>query len=344
MRFFTGQSEPDPMLDVVKYLRDGWLEPVETPMSATTETIIADVRQFNRFYTRTIGVLGEHLVGGEVSLIEARVLYEIMHGDGLLAADLVKILGVDFGYLSRILALFEKRGWIKRERSENDARKSHLLLTAKGRKTYAILNQQARDEVAKLLEPLTLPQQQQLQTHLRQVQSLLNPTATPKLTLRTHRAGDMGWIIQRHGAVYEQEYGFNSNFEALVAEICAKFLRELDPMAERCWIAELDGVPVGTIMLVRASEGIAKLRLLLVEDSARGHGVGRRLVEECVDFARQAGYRCITLWTQSNLTAARKLYQSVGFECIGSEPNTSFGPSLIAETWTLHFDRAVSKA
>jgi DNA-binding MarR family transcriptional regulator/GNAT superfamily N-acetyltransferase len=293
------------------------------------------VRQFNRFYTRTIGVLGEHLAGGDVSLIEARVLYELAHGDGLLATDLVKLLGVDFGYLSRILALFEKRGWIKRERSENDARKSHVLLTAKGRKTYAILNQQARDEVAKLLEPLPLPQQQQLQSHLRHVQSLLNPEIAPTVTLRTHRAGDMGWIIQRHGALYEKEYGFNSEFEALVAEICAKFLREFDASAERCWIAELGGAPVGTIMLVRGSEDVAKLRLLLVEDSARGHGVGRMLVQACVDFARQAGYRSITLWTQSNLIAARKLYQSAGFECVASEAHTSFGQSLVGETWTM---------
>lgn len=311
---------------------------METAMSATTEAIIADVREFNRFYTRTIGVLGEGLLGGEISLSEARVLYEIANGDGLLAADLVKVLGVDFGYLSRILSLFEKRGWIKRERSESDARKSHLLLTAKGRKAFATLNQQARDEVAKLLEPLPLPQQQQLQAHLRQVQSLLNVDSAPTVTLRTHRAGDMGWIIQRHGALYETEYGFNSEFEALVAEICAKFLREYDPAVERCWIAELGGVPVGTIMLVRGTEGVAKLRLLLVEDSARGHGVGRLLVEACVNFARQAGYRSMTLWTQSHLSAARKLYQSVGFECVASEPHTSFGQSLQGETWTLSFD------
>jgi DNA-binding MarR family transcriptional regulator/GNAT superfamily N-acetyltransferase len=313
-------------------------------MSATTEAIIADVRQFNRFYTRTIGVLGEGLLGGECSLSEARVLYEIAHGDGLLATDLVKVLGVDFGYLSRILAVFEKRGWIKRERSESDARKSHVMLTAKGRKTFATLNQQARDEVAKLLEPLPLPQQQQLQAHLRHVQSLLNPDAAPKVTLRTHRAGDMGWIVQRHGVLYEKEYGFNTDFEALVAEICAKFLREYDASVERCWIAELGGVPVGTIMLVRGAEGVAKLRLLLVEDSARGHGVGRMLVEECVNFARQAGYRSITLWTQSNLIAARKLYQSVGFECVGSEAHTSFGQPLVAETWTLQLEEAASAA
>lgn len=313
-------------------------------MSATTESIIADVRQFNRFYTRTIGVLGEGLLDGACSLSEARVLYEIAHGDGLLAADLVKTLGVDFGYLSRILAVFEKRGWLKRERSESDARKSHLLLTAKGRKAFATLNQQARDEVAKLLEPLPLPQQQQLQEHLRQVQSLLNPAPAPTATLRTHRAGDMGWIIQRHGVLYEKEYGFNSEFEALVAEICAKFLRELDPATERCWIAELGGVAVGTVMLVRGAEGVAKLRLLLVEESARGHGVGRLLVQECVKFARQAGYRSMTLWTQSNLVAARKLYQSVGFECVGSEVHSRFGPSLIAETWTLDFDRSQPSA
>jgi DNA-binding MarR family transcriptional regulator/GNAT superfamily N-acetyltransferase len=313
-------------------------------MSATTETIIADVRQFNRFYTRTIGVLGEGLLGGECSLSEARVLYEIAHGDRLLATDLVKILGVDFGYLSRILAVFEKRGWIKRERSESDARKSHVLLTAKGRKAFAALNQQAHDEVAKLLEPLSLPRQQQLQAHLRQVQTLLSPDPAPAVTLRTHRAGDMGWIIQRHGVLYEKEYGYNWNFEALIAEICAKFLREYDPSAERCWIAELGGVPVGSIMLVRDSESIAKLRLLLVEDSARGHGVGRKLVEECVNFARQAGYRSITLWTQNDLIAARKLYQSVGFECVGSEAHSSFGQPTVAETWTLQLAEATSSA
>ncbi len=245
-------------------------------MNAASETIIADVRQFNRFYTRTIGVLGNNLLGGDYSLTELRVLYEIANGDNVMAADLVRTLGMDFGYLSRILAQFEKRGWLKRERSEDDARKSHLLLTAKGRKAFATVNQQSRDEVAKLLEPLPWHQQLQLQAHLRQVQALLSPQpTTPAVRLRTHRAGDMGWIIQRHGALYEKEYAFNSEFEALVAEICAKFLREFDAATERCWIAELGDEPVGTIMLVRGPDGMAKLRLLLVEDSARGHGVGR---------------------------------------------------------------------
>ena len=307
-------------------------------MSAASESIIADIRQFNRFYTRTIGVLGNQLLGGDYSLAEVRVLYEIANGDNLMATDLVRTLGMDFGYVSRILALFEKRGWLKRERSEEDARKSHLLLTAKGRKVFATVNQQARDEVAKLLEPLPWHQQLQLQAHLRQVQTLLDPHPTTRsVKLRTHRAGDMGWIIQRHGALYEKEYGFNSDFEALVAEICARFLRELDPATERCWIAELGDNPVGTIMLVRGTEGMAKLRLLLVEDSARGLGVGRTLVQACINFAREAGYQGVTLWTQSNLLAARRLYEAAGFELTHSEPHFSFGQSLVAETWNLSF-------
>lgn len=308
-------------------------------MNAASETIIADIRQFNRFYTRTIGVLGNNLLGGDYPLTELRVLYEIANGDNVMAADLVRTLGLDFGYLSRILAQFEKRGWLKRERSEDDARKSHLLLTAKGRKAFATVNQQSRDEVAKLLEPLPWHQQLQLQAHLRQVQALLSPQpTTPAVRLRTHRAGDMGWIIQRHGALYEKEYAFNSEFEALVAEICAKFLREFNATKERCWIAELGDEPVGTIMLVRGPDGMAKLRLLLVEDSARGHGVGRTLVNECVSFAREAGYKGVTLWTQSNLFAARKLYTAAGFKLDKSEAHTSFGQSLTGETWTLMFE------
>lgn len=304
-------------------------------MNAASETIIADIRQFNRFYTRTIGVLGNNLLGGDYSLAELRVLYEIANGEDVMAADLVRTLGMDFGYVSRILAQFEKRGWLKRERSEDDARKSHLLLTAKGRKAFAAVNQQSRDEVAKLLEPLPWHRQVQLQAHLRQVQSLLTPRpTTPTVRLRTHRAGDMGWNIQRHGELYAKEYGFNSDFEALVAEICAKFLREFDPTAERCWIAELGDEPVGTVMLVRGADGIAKLRLLLVEDSARGHGVGRMLVQECLSFARQAGYKGVTLWTQSNLLAARKLYAAAGFKLEKSEPHNSFGQALVGETWT----------
>lgn len=309
-------------------------------MSAPSDSIIADVRQFNRFYTQTIGVLGNGLLGCGFSLSELRVLYEIAHGQNMMAADLVRILAMDFGYLSRILAMFEKRGFLKRQRSEEDARKSLLVLTARGRKAFEVINQQARDEIAKLLEPLPSAQQLQLQSHLRQVQTLLDPNAKPaEVKLRTHRPGDMGWIIQRHGALYAKEYNYNAEFEALVAEICAKFLREFDAAVERCWIAELGDVPVGSVMLVRGPDGLAKLRLLLVEDSARGLGVGRLLVQECVNFAREAGYKGMTLWTQSDLFAARRLYELAGFKRVNSEPHVSFGQSLVAETWTLSFEQ-----
>lgn len=307
-------------------------------MSAASDAVIADVRQFNRFYTRTIGVLGNGLLGGGFSLSELRVLYEVANGQDVMAADLVRNLGMDFGYVSRMLAMFEKRGFLKRQRSDSDARKSLLVLTARGRKAFDAINQQARDEIAKLLEPLASTQQLQLQSHLRQVQALLDPAAKPaEVKLRTHRAGDMGWIIQRHAALYEKEYAFNAEFEALVAEICARFLREFDAAVEHCWIAELGDVPVGSIMLVRGPEGLGKLRLLLVEDSARGLGVGRMLVQECVRFAREAGYKGVTLWTQSNLYAARRLYELAGFKLVQSESHISFGQSLIAETWTLSF-------
>jgi DNA-binding MarR family transcriptional regulator/GNAT superfamily N-acetyltransferase len=311
-------------------------------MTAVPETLVQDVRRFNRFYTQKIGVLGAGWLDSAWTLTEGRVLYEIAQarGDGLLASDLVKTLELDFGYLSRILARFQKRGWLKRERSAADARKSHLLLTAKGRKVFNELDRRAREEVTELLQPLALSQHQKLQVCLRDVEGLLNSGTKPtgsEVTLRTHRPGDIGWIVQRHGALYAKEYGFNHAFEALVAEICAKFLREFDSSAERCWIAERDGMPIGTIMLVRGTTEVAKLRLLLVEDTARGLGVGKRLVEECVAFAREAGYRSITLWTQSILVAARRLYEAAGFKRVGSEPHDSFGVSLIGETWTLDF-------
>jgi DNA-binding MarR family transcriptional regulator/GNAT superfamily N-acetyltransferase len=314
---------------------------LERFMNAVPEAIVQDVRRFNRFYTLKIGVLGAGWLDSDWTLTEARVLYEIAQARdaGLLASDLVKTLELDFGYLSRILARFDKRGWLKRERSTADARKSHLWLTAKGRKVFAELDRRAREEVTELLQPLGPPQQQKLQTCLRDVELLLNPGTKPadEITLRTHRPGDIGWIVQRHGALYAKEYGFNHEFEALVAEICAKFLREFDSSAERCWIAERGGVPVGTIMLVRGSPEVAKLRLLLVEDTARGLGVGGLLVRECVTFAREAGYRSMTLWTQSILVAARRLYEAAGFKCVRSEPHDSFGVPLTGETWTLDF-------
>jgi DNA-binding MarR family transcriptional regulator/N-acetylglutamate synthase-like GNAT family acetyltransferase len=302
---------------------------------------ISAIREFNRFYTQKIGVLRDGLLDSDHTLAEARVLYEIAHRERPLASDLVRDLAIDAGYLSRILAKFVRRGWVKRERSGDDARKSHLHLTAKGRAAFKALDARSHEEMGGLLASLSPEKQAQLQGHLRGVQSLLGAPAARggDLRLRQHRAGDLGWIVQKHGELYASEYGWNTDFEALVAEICAKFLRELDPSGERCWIAERNGVRVGCIMLVRQTRTIAKLRLLLVDPSQRGLGVGNQLVEECLAFARAAGYRKVTLWTQSILSAARKLYEGHGFRKVAAEPHESFGAKLIAETWELDLPR-----
>jgi N-acetylglutamate synthase-like GNAT family acetyltransferase len=253
----------------------------------------------------------------------------------------VRDLALDAGYLSRILGKFVRRGWVKRERATDDARKAHLHLTAKGRAAFKTLDARSRDEMSGLLASLSPEKQARLQGHLHGVQSLLGSQAARDghLRLRQHRAGDIGWIVQKHGELYASEYRWNTDFEALVAEICARFLRELDPSGERCWIAERDGIAVGCIMLVRHSRTIAKLRLLLVDPSQRGLGVGNQLVEECLAFARAAGYRKVTLWTQSILSAARKLYEGHGFRKVGSQPHESFGAKLVAETWELDLTR-----
>ncbi len=307
------------------------------PSAKPADPHIDAIREFNRFYTQKIGVLRAGLLDSDCTLTEVRVLYEIAHRQRPLASDLVRDLALDAGYLSRILAKFARRGWLKRERSGDDARKAHLHLTAKGKAAFKSLDAKARDEIGALLAPLPREEQTKLHGHLQNVQSLLSAAPAPGggLTLREHRAGDMGWIVQKHGALYTQEYGWNGEFEALVAEICAKFLREYDPAAERCWIAERDAVPVGCIMLVRHSRTVSKLRLLLVDPSQRGLGVGNALVQECLAFARAAGYRKMTLWTQSTLGAARKLYEGHGFRKVASQPHESFGAKLVAETWEL---------
>ena len=298
---------------------------------------ISTVREFNRFYTQKIGVLGAGLLDTGYTLSEARVLYEIANREDALANDLVRDLGFDAGYLSRILAKFQQRAWIKRERSTQDARKSHLRLTPKGRKVFASLDRRARDEVRELLTPLPAADQQRLQSHLQGITTLLNqaPANTADVSLREHRAGDMGWIVQRHGMLYAQQFGWTLQFEGLVAGICAGFIEHFDADRERCWIAERNGAPVGCIMLVKHSSAVAKLRLLLVEPSERGKGVGAMLVNECVSFARAAGYSSMTLWTQSILASARHLYETAGFRLVKSEPHTSFGADLVGETWEL---------
>ncbi len=297
------------------------------------------IRAFNRFYTRHIGVLGEHLLDSPFSLAEMRVLYELAHRTSPTATELGRDLGLDAGYLSRILRRFEARGLLRRQPSPHDGRQSRLALTARGRRAFAPLETRARAEVGAMLDRLPASHHGQIVGAMDTIQRLLgSPAAAPvaePYVLRPHRPGDMGWVVHRHGELYAQEWGYNHEFEALVARIVADFLDHFDPARERCWIAERGGAIVGSVFLVKKSATVAKLRLLLVEPAARGLGLGRRLVDECIRFAREAGYRKITLWTQSELTAARQVYERAGFTRTARKRHRSFGKSLVAETWEL---------
>ena len=296
---------------------------------------ISAVRAFNRFYTRKLGVLDQHLLQSPFSLSEARVLYELANREEAAAKAIGVELGLDPGYLSRIVQKFDEDGLIIRKPLPTDRRKFQLGLTAKGRQAFAKLDRSSQDEVAEMLAILPDGDRQRLTQAMATIERLLSNTAPAAASLREPRPGDMGWVVQSHGALYAGEYGFDSSFEALVAEIAAKFLGSFDASRERCWIAELDGAQVGSVFLVKHSDDVAKLRLLLVDPAGRGQGLGRHLVGECVAFARACGYRKITLWTQSILTAARKIYQDARFVLVASEPHRSFGQSLIGETWEL---------
>lgn len=299
------------------------------------EARIEAVRRFNRFYTRRLDLLQDGRLYSPYSLAEARVLYELAHRDGLTASTLGSELGLDPGYLSRILRGFRRRGLVARSRSTADGRSSLLNLTAAGRKAFAPLEARSRRELGAMLDTLSDERQARLIAAIGAVEGALAGAGKPAYLLRLHQPGDFGWIIGRHAALYAREYGWDGSFEALVAEIAARFIRDYDPKTERCWIAEKDGVIVGSVMLVRKSKTVAKLRLLLVDPEARGLGIGARLVEECIRFARAAGYRKITLWTNSILTAARHIYERAGFALVHSEPHRSFGHDLVGETWEL---------
>jgi DNA-binding MarR family transcriptional regulator/GNAT superfamily N-acetyltransferase len=299
---------------------------------------IQAVRSFNRFYTRQIGVLREGLLDSPFSLTEVCVLYELAHREKATATQLAAELDLDPGYLSRILRSFDKRKLIGRELSSSDGRQHHLSLTANGRRAFAPLEQRSNREVSVLLGKLAPVEQDRLLTAMLAIETLLgqqSPERKSSYILRRHRPGDMGWVVHRHGVLYAQEYGWDERFEALVAGIAAKFIENLDPQRERCWIAETDHGIAGSVFLVQHSREIAKLRLLLVEPEARGLGIGKRLVDECIRFARQVGYRKITLWTQQNLTAARHIYQQAGFRLIQQARHSSFGYDLVSETWEL---------
>jgi DNA-binding MarR family transcriptional regulator/N-acetylglutamate synthase-like GNAT family acetyltransferase len=299
---------------------------------------IAEIRRFNRFYTRHIGVVNSHVLKSEFSLAEARVLYELAHRETPTATEVGKALGLDAAYVSRILRAHQRRGLIARERSEADGRQALLRLTAKGRKTFTTLDKGSHDQAAGTLAGLPPGGSARMIAAMRTIEELLGERPVERqrpYILRTHQPGDMGWVIARHGVLYAQEYGWDETFEGLVAEIAGEFIRKFDPKKERCWIAEQDGENVGSIFLVKKTATVAKLRLLLVEPTARGSGIGRRLVSECVRHARQVGYKKMTLWTQSHLHAAHRLYQEAGFRLTKSWAVHSWGKDMVSETWDL---------
>lgn len=298
---------------------------------------VAAVRRFNRFYTQHIGVLEQGMLRTSFSLAEARVLYELAHRDKPTATALARDLGLDAGYLSRMLRGFRRRGLIARETSRQDGRQTLLSLTERGAKAFAPLDTRTREQVALMLDHLPAAKQERLVAAMHAIEGLLGaaPETKAAFILRPHRPGDMGWVTARHGAVYAEEYGWDETFEALVAEITAQFIRKFDAARECCWIAERDGEAVGSVFLVKDSARVAKLRLLIVDPKARGLGIGARLVEECIRFARAAGYRKIVLWTQSILVGARRIYEKAGIRLAKTEPHTSFGHKLVGEYWEL---------
>lgn len=295
------------------------------------------VRGFNRFYTRQIGLLREGLLKTPYSLTQARVLYELGTRTGVRSADLIRDLGLDAGYLSRLLKDFEKRGLVKRTASRDDRRVSLLALTAQGSAEFGRLNARSQSEAAEMLDAMGTVERRRLVDSMTSIRQLLDaPAAVAReFTIRTHRAGDIGWVVARHGILYSREYQWDCAFEGLVAKIAGEFLMRFDPARERCWIAERGGEPIGCVFLVKHSKTVGKLRLLLVEPSARGLGAGSRLVDECIAFARACGYRKLTLWTNDILHAARRIYQRAGFRLVKEEKHHSFGHDLVGQSWEL---------
>jgi DNA-binding MarR family transcriptional regulator/GNAT superfamily N-acetyltransferase len=289
------------------------------------------VRAFNRFYTRQIHLLEEGILGSSLSLTEARVLFELANRENPTATDIAAELALDPGYLSRILQSFARRGHLKKH-SGKDRRQRHLSLTKPGRKLFDTLNAKSHQEAAAMLAKLSASDQSKLIDAMKSIENILELKPPQPVELRTHRPGDIGWITHRHGALYAQEYGWDEKFEALVAGIAAQFVENFDPKRERLWLAEQNGDILGSVMLVKKTKAIAKLRVLYVEPKARGLGVGSRLVQQCIQFAREAGYRKITLWTNSMLLAARRIYEREGFKLVSTDGDF--------ETWDIDLFRA----
>lgn len=306
-------------------------------LAATLEERVSAVRRFNRLFTRQIGVLREGLLHSPYSLTEARILYELAHQDKLTAADLCRELGLDAGYLSRILTRLEQQSIIDKTRADNDGRQRLLRLTTQGQEAFALLDRRSREEVAEMLESVSESDQQGLLKAMQTIERILDKGLkfSEPFFLRVHEPGDMGWVVHRHGALYAQEYGWDTRFEALVAQIVSDFINHFKPERERCWMAEMNGEIVGSVFVVESSQTVAKLRLLLVEPKARGMGLGSRLVDECIRFSRRAGYQKLMLWTNSILVEARHIYEKKGFKLIEGEAHHSFGHDLVGETWEL---------
>ena len=297
---------------------------------------VAAVRAFNRFYTQKIGVLSDAPLKGGLSLTESRVLYELAHRDAPTATALQRDLGLDQGYLSRILRRFEKQGLLKRTRSGSDRRQSHIALTRKGRAFFARIDRMWQQATSELIAPLSDSRRSEMVRAMDSIETALGGgTKAAPFVLREPRVGDMGWVVHRQAVLYATEYGWTSEFEALVAEIVAAFIRDFDPKRERCWIAERDGEIVGSVFLVKGGRNIGKLRLLYVERSARGLGIGAALVNACIEEARRTGCKKLVLWTNDILVSARKLYEAAGFRLVGEKPHHSFGKDLVAQDWEL---------
>ena len=303
-----------------------------------TASPVEAVRRFNRFYTRAIGVLKPGLLDSPFPLPQARLIFELAQYPGATASELRQALGLDPGYVSRLLAGLARNGVIARRGAPEDGRRSLLSLTARGRAALATLERRSRAQIASLLAPLAAAERERVVAAMRTIETALSPAsaAATAFVLRPHRIGDWGWIVARHGTLYAKEFGWDESFEGMVAGIVGGIVERFDARRERVWIAERDGFAMGSVCLVAQSRRVARLRLLLVEPGARGLGVGRALVEECPRFARQAGYRKITLWTHDVLVQARRLYERAGFKLVRSEPRRRrFGVDLVSETWEL---------
>lgn len=311
---------------------------MNAPATSMLDRRIAAIRAFNRFYTARIGVVRDRILTARFSLTEARVLYEIANTRAPTAGGIAATLGLDPGYLSRILQRFHVDGLVTRAPSPDDRRRVILALTDAGRQALTPLERLAHGEAGSLLTHLPDTAQEELVDCLHHIERLLGGRTAPAWVLRPPKPGDIGWVVSRHGALYAKEYGFDHRFEALVAQVAGEFLATRDPARERCWIAESDGVRFGSVFLVRKSDEVAKLRLLLVEPSARGLGIGRTLVETCIDHARELGYRRLTLWTNDVLVAARGIYRACGFRLVSSAPHSDFGPPMRGEDWELDLD------